>query len=370
MSPAPELGRAWRVDLDAPKRRLEETTMTTVPSRPEGGRETRVGTGAPGSPEHPDAALLVHEALLYSTPGEFVESTEPFLRAGLERGERAFVITNQLNMGPLRAALAGVADDVDWEDTAAWFPKPVDRIQALDRYVRDQLDRGAPRVRIIDESMWPEDSIGAVSELKRFESVCNVVLAALPVWMICPYNASLFNHILPDAYRTHPLIRDARVTREASTSYLQPGEFFQVLDAEHELPPAPRDARVLRFETSREARALAGAEASAAGLHADRIQDLELATSEVATNAIRHARQGAELRVWTMPDEVVCQVSDTGDGMTDRMAGYGEPNEPHVGGWGLLLARKLCDSVEVRTTSEGTVIRLGMQLPGSPRPRH
>src|SRR5213078_168434 len=81
-----------------------------------------------------------------------------------------------------------------------------------------------------------------------------VVLAALPVWMICPYNASLFNHILPDAYRTHPLVRDARVSREASTAYLEPGEFFKALDAEHKLPPAPRDARMLRFETPCEAR--------------------------------------------------------------------------------------------------------------------
>jgi anti-sigma regulatory factor (Ser/Thr protein kinase) len=343
--------------------------MTTVPSSPERGPDTSVGIGTPGSPEHPEAPLLVHEALLYSTPAEFVGSTEPFLRAGLERGERAFVIAHQLNIGPLRTALAGTADDVDWADTAEWFPKPVDRIQALERYVREQLDSGAPRVRIIDESIWPENSTGAVSELKRFESICNVVLAALPVWMICPYNTSLFNHILPDAYRTHPLIRDARVRREASTAYLQPCEFFKALDAEHKLPPAPRDARVLRFETSREARSLVVAEASAAGLHPDRISDLEMATSEIATNAIRHARQGAEMRVWTVPDEIACQVSDTGSGMNDPTAGYGKPEKPEVGGWGLLLARKLCDSVEVRTTTHGTVIRLGMQLPGSPHPR-
>ena len=241
-----------------------------------------------GSPRHPEPPPLVHEALLYSTPGEFVGVTEPFLRGGLERGERAFVITNQANMGPLRAALGSAADDVEWADTAVWFPKPIDRIQALDRYLREQLDGGASRVRIIDESVWPEDSAGAVSELKRFESICNLLFAALPVWMICPYNASLFNHILPDAYRTHPVIRDARVSREASIAYLQPGEFFKALDADHELPAAPRDARVVRLRTSREARAFIVAEASAAQLHDDRIRDLELAACEMATNALRH----------------------------------------------------------------------------------
>jgi anti-sigma regulatory factor (Ser/Thr protein kinase) len=324
---------------------------------------------AGGSPRQPEAPLLVHEALLYSTPGEFVGVIEPFLRGTLKGRERAFVITNQANMGPLRTALGSAADAVEWADAAAWYPKPVDRIQALDRYVREQLDSGAPRVRIVDESVWPEASTGAVSELKRFESICNLLFAALPVWMICPYNASLFNHILPDAYRTHPVIRDARVSREASIAYLQPGEFFKALDADHELPPPPDDARVLRFQTPGEARSLIVAEASAAGLHPDRIRDLELAACEMATNAMRHGGQGAEMRVWDRPGEIVCQVSDTGGGLKDPLAGYGEPKEPDVGGWGLLMARRLCDNVEVRTGSGGTVIRLGMHLPGSPHPR-
>src|SRR3954468_2292592 len=340
--------------------------MSTVPSRPERGHETSVGVPTPRSAERPEAPLLVHEALLYSTPGEFVGSTEPFLRAGLERGERAFVIAHELNIGPLRTALAGAADDIEWADTAEWFPKPVDRIQELDRYVREQLDSGARRVRIIDESIWPENSTGAVSELKRFESVCNLVLAALPMWMICPYNASLFNHILPDAYRTHPLIRDARVRREASVAYLEPGEFFKALDLEHELAPAPSDARLLRFATPGEVRSFVVAEASAAGLHPDRIRDLDLAACEMATNAIRHGDEGGEARIWTSPDEIVCEVSDSGGGMKDRLAGYDQPSEPGLGGWGLLLARKLCDDVAVRSSPTGTVIRLTMGLPGSP----
>jgi anti-sigma regulatory factor (Ser/Thr protein kinase) len=319
-----------------------------------------------GSDDRPHAPLLVHEALLYSTPGEFVEVAAPFLRDGLQRGESALVITNQANTGPLREALGEAADRVDWADAAVWYPRPIDRIQSLHRYVGEHLDSGARRVRIIDESMWPEDSTAAVSELKRFESICNLLFAALPVWMICPYNAGLFNHVLPDAYRTHPVIRDARISREASIAYLEPGEFFKALDVEHNLPPAPGDAHVLRFATPGDARSFIVAEASGAGLHPDRIRDLELAGCEMATNAIRHAHQSAEMRVWTAPDEIVCEVSDTGGGMKDPLAGYGEPKEPGVGGWGLLLARRLCDGVEVRSTPQGTVIRLSMELPGSP----
>jgi anti-sigma regulatory factor (Ser/Thr protein kinase) len=309
---------------------------------------------------------LVHEALLYSTQEEFVAVVAPFLRSAVDDGESALAVTDEANLAALRDALGAAADHVDWADAAAWSPKPIDRIESLHRYVRERLDQGAPRVRIVDESVWPSNSTAAVSELKRFESICNLLFAPLPVWMVCPYNASLFNHILPDAYRTHPVIRDARVSREASIAYLEPGEFFRALDFEHELPDPPSDARLLRFLTAREVRSFVIEEAFAAGLHPDRVRDLELAACEMATNAIRHGDEGGEARVWTKREELVCEVLDAGGGMKDRLAGYGEPSEPALGGWGLLLARKLCDGVEVRSGPGGTVIRLTMKLPGSP----
>ena len=316
--------------------------------------------------EAPGVPRLVHEALLYTTPEEFVGVAAPFLRGAIDSDESALVVSDQANMAAVRGALGAGADRVDWEDTTAWYPKPVDRIQALHGYVGERLDGGVARVQIIDESAWPTDSVAAVSELKRFESICNLLFAPLPVWMVCPYNASLFNHILPDAYRTHPVIRDARVSRQASVAYLEPGEFFKALDVEHELAPAPSDARLLRFATPSEVRSFVVAEASAAGLHPARVRDLDLAACEMATNAIRHGDEGGEVRVWTGPDEIVCQVDDTGGGMKDRLAGYDMPSEPALGGWGLLLARKLCDAVEVRTSLRGTVVRLTMELPGFP----
>jgi anti-sigma regulatory factor (Ser/Thr protein kinase) len=322
------------------------------------------GTG----PDQPSGApQLVHEALLYSTPEEFVAVAAPFLRDGLERDEVALVVTGPLSLGALRDAVADVAEGIDWRDTAAWHPKPVDRIRALDAYVGEALDRGVPRVRVIDELVWPRDSRAAVAELKRFESISNLLFAARAVWLVCPYNASLFNHILPDAYRTHPVVRDARVTRKASVAYLEPREFFEALDTETAQASRPADARVARFDDLRAVRPFVVAEATAAGLRGDRIRDLELAAFEMVTNAFRYGRQAAEVSVWTTPDELVCQVADTGGGMKDRLAGYGAPSEPALGGWGLLLARRLCDHVEVRTGPRGTIVRLSMRLPAEPQ---
>jgi anti-sigma regulatory factor (Ser/Thr protein kinase) len=315
--------------------------------------------------EEPSAALLVHEALLYRTLGEFVEVAAAFVREGHELGERVLVITDEEKANPLRDVLGDAADAVDWVDMRVWYPKPIDRIQALNRYVHEQLASGVERVRIINESTWPQEATAVAAELKRFESVCNLVFSAMPVWMICPYEAEQLDHVLPDAYRTHPVIRDARVSRTASVAYLQPGEFFKALDVEHELAQAPSDARVLHSATPVEARALVVAEATTAGLHPDRVSDFELAVCEMVTNALRHAHQGGVLRVWAVPEEIVCQVSDTGGGMADPLIGYGEPARPGAGGWGLLLARRLCDGVEVRTTPLGTVIQLSMKLPGT-----
>lgn len=323
---------------------------------------------AAGADDPRVAPLLIHEALLYSTPDELVAVAAPFLRDGLERDEGALVVTNRLNLGSLRNAVSDIAEAIDWRDTAVWHAKPIDRINALDGYIRERLDAGAQRVRIIEEFVWPHDSRTAVSELKRFESISNLLFATRPVWLVCPYNASLFNHILPDAYRTHPLIRDARVTRQASLGYLEPGEFFRALDAETQEPSPPPDARVCHLEEAGGVRPFVVAEASAAGLHGDRLRDLELAAFEMSTNAVRHARQGVELRVWTTAHEFVCQVADSGGGMTNRLAGYNTPSEPALGGWGLLLARRLCDGVEVRSTSGGTIVTLTMRLPGSPHP--
>jgi len=186
---------------------------------------------APGVPR------LVHEALLYTTPEEFVGVAAPFLRSAIDSDESALVVSDQANMAAVRGALGAGADRVDWEDTTAWYPKPVDRIQALHGYVGERLDGGVARVRIIDESAWPTDSVAAVSELKRFESICNLLFAPLPVWMVCPYNASLFNHILPDAYRTHPVIRDARVSRQASVATSSPASSSRHSTSNTSSPP-------------------------------------------------------------------------------------------------------------------------------------
>jgi Histidine kinase-like ATPase domain len=65
--------------------------------------------------------------------------------------------------------------------------------------------------------------------------------------------------------------------------------------------------------------------------------------------------------VWSHPGSVVCQVEDGGH-IVDPLAGRRLPR-PHVaGGLGLWTVNQLCDLVEVRTSAEGTTVRVHASL--------
>src|SRR5205823_5656122 len=140
-------------------------------------------------------------------------------------------------------------------------------------------------VRIVGEPPWPADPIAA-TEWLRYESILNLLLAPLPVWVVCPYDAArLDDTVLEDAHRTHPhVIRGGQRTNQR---YVSPSDFFYALDRERPLTPAPRDALSLRVfvDTIAEVRELAVARAAAAGFDAERIRDIQLVASEMAGNA-------------------------------------------------------------------------------------
>lgn len=96
--------------------------------------------------------------------------------------------------------------------------------------------------------------------------------------------------------------------------------------------------------------------ASQAGLTDSRMADLELAASEVAANTLRHAHGAGRLRIWHTPDEIVCEVTDSGQ-IDDPLAGRRRP--AHDGsGHGLWVVNQLGDLVELRSGPQGTTLRM------------
>lgn len=127
------------------------------------------------------------------------------------------------------------------------------------------------------------------------------------------------------------------------------------------LSAPPLDALALRFGLADlgRMRSVVAEQAQLPGIDPARAEDLVLAVSELASNSIRHAGGGGELRVWTTTDRLVREVSDSGQ-ISGPAVGRVRPDLDGGGGVGLWLVNQLCDQVEIRSSSAGTTVRVQM----------
>lgn len=119
-----------------------------------------------------------------------------------------------------------------------------------------------------------------------------------------------------------------------------------------------------------EVRALAEAQARAAGLAEDRVTDFVIAVSEVAANTVRHARSAGSMEIWSDAGEVICEIRDSGVIADPAAAGRQPPAADANGGHGLWLVHQICDEVELHSDQSGTTVRLHMALPPPGRGAH
>jgi anti-sigma regulatory factor (Ser/Thr protein kinase) len=109
------------------------------------------------------------------------------------------------------------------------------------------------------------------------------------------------------------------------------------------------------------ARQLVGDFAAAAGLSGQRLEDVRLAISEAATNAVAYAYDGApgELHVIAavVPGELWLVIADDGHGMRAR------PSEARGLGLGLGLMAQLSDALTILARASGGVeVRMRFDL--------
>jgi serine/threonine-protein kinase RsbW len=113
----------------------------------------------------------------------------------------------------------------------------------------------------------------------------------------------------------------------------------------------------------RRLRELVGWASRRVGLSRERRQDLELAVSEAAGNAIRHGGGGGNLEL--IQDDgraLIAQISDTGPGMPSTAFSGDLATPEQDNGRGLYLIEESCDRVEYRTGPDGTTVRIEMDL--------
>lgn len=276
----------------------------------------------------------------------------PFVRAGLERGDAVFAATKGANVAALREELGDDAERVWLEDTNAWRVRPYDRLQAFKQMVAE-LEPGQA-LSAMGEPVWV-GTAAVIRQWARYESIVNLALADAPMRFVCLYDrAALPDDILRYAVQTHP----ERIGEDGDTiaceHFVPPGEFVAGT-------PTSRadDALELSIDLPALRRLLADYGVDL-GEPRERVDELVLAASEVATNALRHGgATGSEVGVWSDDDEIVCQIRDSGDWRPDPLAGWLPPAAGSGGGWGLPIARQLCDAVEiVHAEGGGTTVSL------------
>lgn len=295
-----------------------------------------------------------HEALFYGDLGHFVVATAAFVEEGLAAAEPVMVALLPERTEPLRDRLGPDGRRVRFVDMAELGRNPARIIPAWRRFV-DEHD-GASTLRGIGEPLWADRGPDELTECQRHEALLNTAFDGGRPWrLLCPYDtASLAEDVLEEARRSHPhLLQQGR--RRPSPSYdgapaVFDGELPEPLVVTGDERFEAVSLRALRASVSRWASTV---------LPASLASDLVLAAHEMATNCIRHGGGSGRLRYWREGATAVVEVAAPGK-FDEPLLGRVTPLPDDEGGRGLWLANQLCDLVQLRSSSNGTVVRLRM----------
>jgi anti-sigma regulatory factor (Ser/Thr protein kinase) len=298
---------------------------------------------------------LTHHGFLYRDVGEYLAGTLPFITGGLDRDMPVLVAVPQPRLDLLRDELGEAAARVRLVDMREAGRNPHRIIPwVLRAFTEEHADRP---VRIVGEPIWPGRAPEEIPGCVQHEALINVAMADTEAEALCAYDADgLHPGVLMYVRRTHPTMLEDGEARVIG-GYADPLATVALLNQPLPEPAGPIDEVGFGVGTLGAARALAGAQARAAGLAPERVVDLQLSVNEIATNTVEHGGDGGTVRAWWDGGRVVCEVRGPGE-ITDWMAGRIRPPDASPRGRGLLLANRLCDLVQTYTSPSSTVTRL------------
>jgi anti-sigma regulatory factor (Ser/Thr protein kinase) len=298
------------------------------------------------------AETFAHEAFLYQDDAELVHRCVPFVEEGLAADQPVAVVLSARTYRVLREALGEAAQHLAvFPPAETWWHGGHATLLAYERTIRAPLSAGGPW-RLIGEPTWLADPGGDV--WSRYEAIINRCYAGVRYYHLCPHDRRrLGPTLIENVLRTHPLVwhGDRPVP---SPTYQDPEAF--VRSTEPAWAPRPRNAVALAVSNPREARRMIAEASRRAGLNA-RADEMAVAVHELVVNSLQVAPT-ADLATWTTPEAFVCEVADSGPGLSDSLAGYAPLAERLAKGRGLWLARSLADDSSIRGDAGGTAVRL------------
>jgi anti-sigma regulatory factor (Ser/Thr protein kinase) len=303
---------------------------------------------------------FVHAALIYGSDDAFLDLAVPFVERGIERSEPTFIAVQERSLENLNSVLGGEPEGVTLTSHDEWYETSARTREKFRAWAAEHS--GPRRVRLLAEPPWETGNDAQVRDWARHESVANITFAGMPVTFVCPYDVRVLPpEVIEHAYSTHPTIC-AGTDWIDSRGYEDPLDFCRQLN-DRIVRPSSEPERELDFDLADlgRIRRIVYGMAYEAGLPHRKAEELALAVNEVTTNAVVHGSPPATLRVWAKPDELVCEINDSGPGIQDVLAGQFLPPPMGAGGRGLWLARLLCDAVEIQNQNEGqTTVTLHM----------
>ncbi len=301
---------------------------------------------------------LRHSALLYCDADEFLAGTVAFVRDGLAADEAIMVALPAPNLELLRCELGADAGRVEFAEMEQFGRNPARLIPAWRDFAEGHA--AAPGIRGIGEPIWAGRSPAEIDECTRHESLLNLAFADAGSWsLLCPYDVTrLDDDVLAGARRTHPVVagRGGEGARAACGDPSADGGPFA---GELESPPTSAIEMAFAIGELAALRRLVADEAQRAGLRRERVDDLVIAATEVATNGVRHGGGSGLARLWTDERVLACEIN-SGGRIVEPLAGRVRPPQTAIDGRGLWIANQLCDLVQIRSGERGTVVRLLM----------
>ncbi|MET0615800.1 MAG: anti-sigma factor RsbA family regulatory protein [Thermoleophilaceae bacterium] len=299
-----------------------------------------------------------HEALFYSGDEEFVDRCRGFAEEGLDRDEPVLVMVGCRKLELLRGALGERAAAVQFADMEDVGRNPARIIPAWAHFVAAS---GGPSsgMRGIGEPIWADRRPDEIDECQLHESLINLAfVGANSFQLVCPYDTSaLADEVIAEARHSHPVV-SSDGSAAACGDYAGMDKVASRFSEPLPRPPPDAERLEVGVDDLSAARRLVRARAIAAGL-GQRADDFALAASEVLSNSLQHAHESGTLRIWDEPDGIVCEVRDHGR-ILEPLVGRVEPAASQLGGKGIWLVNLVCDLVQVRSSEDGSTVRMKM----------
>ena len=300
-----------------------------------------------------------HEAFLYHGEDEFLTGVGGFVRDGLAVGDVVVVAEPADRLHLLRDALAGdlaCDDSVRYLDMADVGANP-GRIIAVWAEALAAATTGGRRLRGVGEPAFAGRRTPEFDECHLHELLLNRAFDGGPAWrLVCPYDVGRVPEVVRHrALHSHPVWSTTARTEPTGI------DVDEVLAAAFADPlPTPTHA-ALRGDFGRAdvpaVRRTVAAWARSCRLPVEQVESLELAASELATNAVVHGGGSGSVAMWADPAAAVLEVSSPGP-LVDPLSGRLRPPPGNEGGAGLYLVHHLCDLVQVRSGPAGTTVRV------------